>query len=404
MLASLAWRNLWRHRRRTLLTSATMAFSVAICLAMNGFAAGFLESMRAAIVDRQLGHIQLHHADYPSSGSLFDSVPDANTVLTELQAMPNVALAAPRIQGFALFAGKGEDAATGAFTGVDPAAEAALTKVEQRLIEGAWLSDPVGTTVVGERLAEELDLKVGGDLLVVTNAVDGSFGDRVYRVVGITRTNNLNLDKGAFLTIADAQDLLALGDAIHELVVLTDDTDAIASIQAAAAAKWPKLSVRAWWDVSPETLAMQGMTQASMAFFTFLIVGVAAFIIINTLLMSVYERTRELGILLAIGMRPKQVVRLILVESTLLAALSGALGLAIGGAGLIYLATEGVAMTDGEGWAMGATIFDPIIKAQVTTAGVVTPLITLLAVGVVGGLWPALRAAKLDPVDAIREE
>lgn len=380
-----------------------MAFSVAICLAMNGFADGFVESMRAAVVDRQLGHLQLHHADYPSSGSLFDTLPDAKTVRTELEALPHVALAAPRVQGFALFAGKGEDAATGSFTGVDPEAEARLTRVEQRVTEGTWFQDELGTTVVGERLAEELGLSIGGDLLVVTNAVDGSFGDRVYRVVGITRTNNLNLDKGAFLTIADAQELLALGDAIHELVVLTEDTDAIESIQAAASAKWPDLSVRAWWDVSPETLAMQGMTQAAMAFFTFLIVGVAAFIIINTLLMSVYERTRELGILLAIGMRPKQIVRLILVESTLLAALSGALGLAVGGAGLVYLATEGIKMTSGDGWAMGATIFDPIIKAHITFAGVAVPLATLLAVGVVGGLWPALRAAGLDPVAAIRE-
>ncbi len=408
MILAMAWRNLGRHRRRTLLTAGTMAFSVMVCIGLNSMITGFMASMQEAIVDRQLGHIQVHDAAYPSTNSPYDTVPDASALLATLRAVPGVRQVAPRVRGYALFGGAGEDASTGMFLGVDPAAEAALTRVDQRVTEGTWLpADGSEAAVLGARLARELHLAVGGALLVVTNALDGSIGNRLYPVVGIYSTSNLALDEGAMFSLPVAQELLVLDDAVHELVLLTDDADRIEQVRdAVVAATNDDVLVQTWWEISPETLDMLAMQGLSVGVFTLIIVGIAAFIIINTLLMSVYERTREFGVLAAVGTRPRQIVALVLAESTLLATLSGVLGLGLGLLAHAFIATHGIDMSvaEGESYQMGGVALDPIIYGQLSVDSVAIPLASLFLVAVLGGLWPALRAARLDPVAAIRQD
>jgi putative ABC transport system permease protein len=405
MLFSLAWRNLGRHRRRTIITVLTMATSVAGCIGLSAWVGGFGGMIQSAIVDRQVGHLQVHHADYPSTMNPYDTVPDAAAVLESLRSRPDIKLAAPRVTGFALFGGDGEDANTGAFSGVDPAVEAKLTGLDERLVGGTWLKDR-GTAVVGKQLADSLGLKVGGDLLVVTNALDGSFGDRIFSIAGISESGNVALDQGAFLSMADAQELLAMGDAVHELVVLTHDIDEVAAAVATTKADWPALAIRPWYEVAPEAVEAQGMQDASLAIFSIVILGLAAFIIINTLLMSVYERTRELGVLNAVGMRPRQIVSMILVESMLLGTLSAVAGLVLGGAIAWYLAEYGFRLDlgDGKPIQMGSVMIDPLIKGTLDPKVFIAPTVLLYVTATVGGLWPAIRASRLDPVTAMRQD
>ena len=408
MIPLMAWRNLWRHKARTLLTAGTMAFSVMICIVMSGITVGFLEAVRVAVVDRQVGHIQFHHADYPTTNSPYDTVPDASSLLQKLRGAEGVTEAAPRIQGFGLFAGAGEEATTGMFMGVDPRAEAGLTGMDERITAGAWLADDAGpSAVIGHRLAKKLKLSVGDDLLMVINALDGSIGDRVYPVVGIYRTTNLGLDEGVVLPLAVAQELLVMDDAIHEIVLLTDDADTIEERRGALVSMLDdSVIARTWWEISPQTLEMMAMQGATVGIFAVLILGIAGFIIINTLLMSVYERTREFGVLAAVGTRPRQIVGLVLTESFLLAALSAVLGLASGLAADMYLAKVGLNMAVGEdeGFQMAGVVLDPQIYAVMTVDSIVVPVVALFFVSVVGGLYPAIRASRLDPVSAMRQE
>lgn len=406
MLLHLAWRNLWRHKRRTILTATTMAVTVAFAIALGAWTDGFVAAMRTAVVDRQIGHVQVHHPDYPTSMSPWDSVPDAAANLDKLKAIPGVATVGPRVQGFGIFAGAGDDAMTGAIQGVVPSAEAALTCLDTRVHDGTFLLDGDTTAaLIGDEVAGELHLKPGDELLVVTNALDGSFGDARYKVAGIYQTGNLMLDKGVVLVMAEAQRLFGLGDAIHEVVVLTDDADDIEAVVARAQVALPSLSIRPWWEVSPETFEMQNLTAVSMGIFSFLLICLSAFLVINTLLMSVYERIHEFGILLAVGTRPRQLVAMILGESTLLALLSAGMGLALGLALALLLVDKGIPLGVGdEGYAMGGMVLDPVIYGALTPAGVLAPLLSLFFVGIVGGLWPAFRAARLDPVAALRQE
>jgi ABC-type lipoprotein release transport system permease subunit len=405
MIWSMAWRNLGRHRRRTALTAITLAFSVAACIGLSTWMGGFAENVRVAIVDRQVGHFQVHHPDYATTRNPYDTVEDAEALLASLGARADVKIAAPRVLGYALFAGDDDEATTGGFVGVDPAAEASMTALSDHLVSGAWIAAS-GDACVGKKLAEDLGAGPGDDLLVVTNALDGSIGNRVFRISGVFDSGNIGLDSGAYVSLDDARDLLAMDDAVHEVVVVTNDARAIEASVATTQAAFPKLSVQPWWEVAPEALEAQGMQDAVLGIFSVVILGLASFIIINTLLMSVYERTRELGVLAAVGMRPRQIVGLVLAESFGMGTMAALSGLALGLLGTWYLAEVGVSLAvgDDQGFRMGGVVLDPLIRARFDLRSVLVPTLLLYAVSVLGGLWPALRAARLDPVTAMRQE
>jgi ABC-type lipoprotein release transport system permease subunit len=404
ILLTIAWRNLWRNRTRTILTALTMGLGVAFCIFMNSWIGGFLKVMHEATVDRNLGHLQIHHKDYPETMNPYDVVPNAGRVIEALRADPDIKVVAPRIQAFAMYAGAGDDAASGSFVGVDIAAEASLTEMNKRVVDGRWLGAK-GEAVIGHTLADKLGLKVGGQLLVVVNALDGSIGNQVYPVVGIYKVGTVERDAGAMFSLKTAQDLFVMGDGVHELVVLTRGERALAQVQERAQKGRPELAVRTWYEISPETKQMEDITRVSSFVFVIIIMLLTGFMIINTLLMSVYERTRELGLLASMGLPPKSVTRLILIESGLLGLISSGVGLGLGMLGHLLLITKGVSMevAEGEGFVLNGVVLDPVIHGHLELIQVVIPLIVVIMVSLLAGIWPARRAVKLDPVIALAQ-
>ena len=404
ILLTIAWRNLWRNRTRTILTALTMGLGVAFCIFMNSWVGGFLSVMHKATVDRNLGHLQIHHKDYPETMNPYDVVPNAPTVIDALLADPDINVVAPRIQAFAMYAGADNEAASGSFVGVDIVAEAALTQINKRVIDGRWLADK-GEAVIGNALADKLDLKVGGQLLVVVNALDGSIGNQVYPVVGIYKVGTVERDAGAMFSLKTAQDLFVMGDGVHELVVLAQNEGALAQVQERAQKDRPNLAVRAWYEISPETKQMEDITLISSLVFVIIIMLLTGFMIINTLLMSVYERTRELGLLASLGLPPKSVTRLILIESGLLGLISSTVGFVLGMLGHLLLSTKGIPMEvkEGEGFVLNGVVLDPVIYGHLEVIQVLIPMMVVIAVSLLAGIWPARRAVNLDPVTALAQ-
>jgi ABC-type lipoprotein release transport system permease subunit len=405
ILLTIAWRNLWRNRTRTILTALTMGLGVAFCIFMNSWVGGFLKVMHEATVERNLGHLQIHHKDYPETMNPYDVVPNAGAVIDALRADPDIEVVAPRIQAFAMYAGADNEAASGSFVGVDVAAEAALTEMNKRVIDGRWLSAK-GETVIGHTLADKLDLKVGGKLLVVVNSLDGSIGNQVYPVVGIYKVGTVERDAGAMFSLETAQELFVMGDGVHELVVLARSEHILAQVQERAQKDRADLAVRTWYEISPETKQMEDITLISSLVFVIIIMMLTGFMIINTLLMSVYERTRELGLLASMGLPPKSVMRLILIESGLLGLISSAVGLGLGLLGHLLLITKGIPMEvkEGEGFVLNGVVLDPVIHGHLDLIQVVIPLVVVIIVSLLAGIWPARRAVKLDPVTALAQE
>ncbi len=409
-LWSVAWRNLWRHKRRSLITAFAMAIGVAMCMSMIAWSDGMYDEMFKIMVEQQLGHVQVHHPDYPTKGLVFDAVPGREALLEEIDGLAGTVAASPHIDGFALLGGA-KKSAGGQVIGIDPARHRAVSNIHERVVEGAFLSDTAGNEIIiGHKLAEEIEVGLGDEVVAVTQATDGSVGNDLYTVVGLFKTGDVGMDQsGGYIHIADAEELLALYDQAHGITVLTEDAEQVEAYSATlsgAIAVENEIQVQPWWEASPATAQMMGMRDFTAYFLLGIVFAVAAFGVVNTMMMSVYERTREMGVLRALGLSKGKLVWLVVFESFFLALLAAGIGLTLGGLADWYLVAHGLdfssSMPDGFSWE--GVMLDPVMKGTVHPQGIVLTVAAVFIVSILSSLWPAWRATRLQPVTAIREE
>ncbi len=409
LLWSIAWRNLWRQKRRSIITAFAMATGVALCMSMVAFTDGMYTDMFEVMVEQQLGHVQVHHPDYPAKGLVFDTLSGRTALLERVDALPGTVAASPKIVGFALLGGDTKSAG-GQVVGIDPSRDRQVTSLHTRIKEGAYLGETAAHEIIlGHKLAEDIEVALGSEVVAVTQATDGSVGNDLYTVVGIYKTGDVMMDNsGGFIHIDDAESLLYLSDQAHGLTVLTDHAnhiEAYAQTLSEAVAS-DDVQVQTWWEASPSTAEMMGMRDASVFIMLGVVFTVAAFGVINTMLMSVFERTREMGVLRALGLRPGKLVWLVVLESFFLAALASTIGLIMGGLLDWYLVAHGLDFSSSlpDGFSFEGITLDPVMRGEVRPLGVIAPVLAVFFVSILASLWPAWRAARLQPVTAIRAE
>lgn len=406
-LASVAWRNLWRHRRRSLLTAGAMSVGVALCMATIAFQDGMFDLMFEVMVEQQLGHAQVHHPDYPGRRSMYDTLPEGEALLQAITAADGVQAAAGRLSGYGLIGGD-DTSKGGQLVGIEPARDRGVSPVERQIIAGSYLSDePEQEILLGTKLADDLKSDVGDVVLVVTQGADGSMGNEVYTVTGVFKSGNAALDRaGAFMHLADLQELLVLPDQLHNITVLTtgDIDGTVAELRKNFASD--RLEVQSWQEASPQTAEMMALRDVSAFLILGIVFAVSAFGVLNTMMMSVFERTRELGVLKAIGLRPSRMVVMVVMESAFLAAISAAIGLVLGGMLDAYLVVYGLDFSASitEPITFAGIAFDPVFKGAVRPGSVGLVVVAVFVVSILASLFPAFRAARLAPVEAIRSE
>lgn len=410
MLVSLAWRNLWRHARRSLITASAMSVGVAMCMAMMSLTDGTYARLFEVMVEQQLGHLQVHHPEWPTKRNQHDTVSGTNARIRQIEATVGVAAVSPRLYGQVLAGGPVRTSGA-AIVGVDPVREATVGPIAGRVKQGRWLGEaPANEAVLGEGLAKELRVGLGDDVVVVTQASDGSLANELVTVVGLVVSGQAAMDRGGlWMHLHDLQSLLVLPDQAHDLIVLSRESDR-ATIEAAVVALRETLgddvAVVTWWQASPQAAEMIGMQSYATGIMLFLVFTAAAFGVLNTMWMSVFERTRELGVLLAIGMRPGRVVVMIVAESLMLGGLSASIGLVLGGMLVGWLVVYGLdfSASMGDGYAVAGVVIDPVLYGQFNVSGVLAVVSAVFVVSGGASFWPAWRASRLQPVLAIRSE
>lgn len=406
MLITMAWRNLWRQRRRSLVTSSALAVGIALCMATICFQDGFYQTIREVIIERTLGHLQMHHPDYPGREHLHDTLQDSAERLASLDAHPDILKSTVRLRGQGLVGGSsGSEGAE--LTGVDPGREDAATDISALVVEGRYLAEePSHEVVLGVELARTLELGVDDELLVVTQAADGSMGNDLYQIVGLLSTGNERFDKlGVQLHIEDAQELLVLPDQVHEIVVVTrsgvDLVTAKADLSSPEFARGAR--VRTWHEVNPDMAKMLGMQDFAAWILLFIILSVASIVVLNTMMMVVFERTREIGLLKALGMRPGRIVQLIAFEALSIATVAVIVGVTLGGLLDAYLVNVGVNMVE-EDLVFNGIRISGNLQGYVEVKSIAYTILFAYVVSMVASLWPAWRAARLQPVTAMRQD
>jgi ABC-type lipoprotein release transport system permease subunit len=405
-LLTVAARNLARQRRRTAITATAMAVAVAVSMGVLAFQEGTFHTLFEVMVEQQLGHVEVAHPERALKRRLEDTVTGLEDLLRRLDALPGTAGAAPRLEGYALLGGPVKSAG-GVLVGLDPARENAVSGIAERVVEGRMVSGS-GEIALGAALAPILGVSLGDEVVAVTQSADGSLGNALYEVVGLIRTGNVGLDRsGGILVLTDLQELLALPDQAHGVRLVSHDPDAIGAFAAEVSGIVGAGAVaRPWWEVSPMAAQMMDMRDFAAGIVLVIVLGAAAFGVLNTMMMSVFERTRELGLLGAVGVRPWMLVSLVLVESALLAALAGAAGLVLGGLLDAWLVFVGVDLSGRvkDGVSFAGVVLDPVIRGIVDPGLVALTVAGLFGVSLLASLWPAIRASRLQPVEALRAD
>jgi len=414
LLIRIAWRNIWRQKRRTLITVGAMAVGVAFSLAMIAISDGMYMMAFDLMVSENMGHVQIHHPDFPKQRAIYDTIEDGDGLVAELEALPEVETVSGRLYGFALLGTDDQPdrpgkSAGAQLVGVDPARESALTKIPGKVQQGRYLGDDAAHEIVlGIGIAETLGARVGDEIVAVTQAADGSMGNDLYTVVGVFKTGSVIQDRaGVFLHIDDLRELLVLYDQLHEVALLAPKRDSIGAMKGAVeVAAGEALLVRSWDQINPAISQMLGFQDVGNGIILLMVFSVAALGILNTMLMSVFERTKELGVIRALGLRPRQMVALVMWETVALAGCAAGVGLLLGLGMDLYLVKHGLDLSgllSGDYSFAGAN-FPPIMMGAFRIEGVIQTIVGLFAISLFAAIWPAIRAARLEPVDAMRQE
>lgn len=399
----LAWRNLWRHRRRTWLTMGAMIFSNTLLVFMMALQFGSYSMMIDNSLRAFSGHLQIQAPDYFSEQKMRMVVPQVHSLAQstrELLGTPNVA---PRAVGFAMASSK-ERSFGIQITGVEPEAESRVSSIPGLVSEGRYLQPSTDDIVIGSVLARNLKVGLGDEVTLLGSGYDGSFAAAVLTVVGIFNSGMVDLDRSvAQMPITTFQTVFSMGNAGHSVVIAAPNLDTVPiwQDQLQAALKDQKLAVLDWDQLNPGLKQAIQADLSSAAFMYAVLVILVAFSVLNTQLMSVLERTREFGIMLALGLKPSRIGRLVMQETALLASLGTLLGILAGGAIVAYLSFAGFSYPGMEEMAgkfnLPSRIY-PSVNWLTLLAG---PLCVFIG-AMLAAIYPALKIYGLHPVQAMR--
>lgn len=396
----MANRNLGRHRRRSILSALALAMGTALLMFVAAFFEGEMRSAMETTLRLESGHIQVRAADYdPDKLSVAWEylIESPQQVAAQIEALDQVQAATPRLLASGIISAQNESIGV-QIMGIVPDSE--VNDPYRNLVSGEFLTaDDREGIVIGYPLAESLGLKVGDQLTLLVNTSDGNVDEQKFTVRGIFTTGTTSYDKGiVFLPLAKAQTFSGAGDHASMIFILLHDREQADAVAAAIPSQ--NFQVKTWSQLNELLVLLNDFSNAYITFINLIVLGVTATVIINTLLMSVFERTREIGILTAIGMKGRQIIALFLAEASLLALGGITFGALAGWALSAYYGKVGVYFGD-LGISGGGMLLQDRIYPYLTLDSAINLIITAFIITVLASLYPARMASRMEPVKAL---
>ncbi|MDH3342104.1 MAG: FtsX-like permease family protein [Gammaproteobacteria bacterium] len=424
MLLFMAWRNIWRNPVRSMLTISALAGGLVMVILYAALLEGMTRQMVTFATEISTGHIQVQRQAFIDDQDLYATLPWSYLQTVE-QKFPDIQIA-PRLYSAGL--ASVENTSTGVLIkAVDPQREASVTQMLSHVRRGELnlaMADTLedGLTrynlVIGAQLAKNMNLEPGSELVLVTQAADGSIGNALYRIAAILKPLEPAFDRiGVLMSIEAYQQLMYLDDGFHELAIKLDDVTQLEAIQAALDAEFKSLAtsqpldelgglpvVRNWKQLTPAIADMLELSKSMVLIIGFIVVALASMGMLNTMLMAVHERSHEFGILLAVGMKRRWLLLMVLFESFFLALVSAFVGSVFGIIIATYLEDPGIdfsaSMPDGYDWA--GMVFEPVMKGYLEPVHVVNACVLMILVTMFASLIPSWRIVRLKPVEVMR--
>ena len=400
----LAWRNIWRHRRRTVIIVLAMGLSLSMMMFYDGLMDGFNQAIAGNAVRVLGGNIQVHAAGYREKVDSNPLLPltDDSAIIQAALAQPDVIAAARRIQTGGLVSNS-EGAFPLSIIGIEPEAEAPVSLIAEHIVDGRFLEPTDEDSIlIGKGLADALALKVGDRIMMVGSDIHKQNRQRTMTVIGIYDIGIPSMEKGTlYISLTEAQNLFNLSGQSTEVQITLKKVGTESKVVTALASALPGYEVESWANNYPELGNAVGRKNIVMDIFSVIIVMIAGIGILNLLMMAIYERTREIGLLGAMGLKPGQVATIFILEGTLIGVVGVVAGVAMGLAINISLMQVGMDYSQ----FAGITDYMALISGRVYPTLGVSKLfgraVIMLVIAALAALIPAMIASRREPSEAL---
>jgi len=403
MIFRIAFRNIFRQKRRTVLTTLSMLSGFVLSAFFIGFSDGSYNNIINIFTKNKTGHIQIHQKEYLDNPSIYRSIKDYKGIFKKLSKIDGIESFSPRVYTSGLVSVR--DKSSGArVIGVDPELESKTTNFNQSIKKGGKpLSMKCSKEVLmGIGLSKLLKTKIGEEVVIVSQGAKGEIAYDIFNIIGLIDSGDEIGDKMSFyIHIDDADKLFSLKGKIHEIALSITKIKNVDKIkkEITKSINNPELRVSTWKEFAKFFYDAMKADQAGMWIMLLIIVLIVAVGVLNTVLMSVLERTREYGVLKAVGTKPKQIFNLVLIEVNIIAVFSIIIGSGIGFILNSLFAKYGYTLPDPVSY--GGMMFETM-KGEINLRSFIIPAVTILITASFVGFFPAFRAAKIDPARSMR--
>ena len=402
MIRKIAYRNLWRNKLRSSMVIIAIALGIWGGLLVLGLAQGLIEMRHKNAVSTYVSHVQIHNHDYMQYGLVDQTINPSEAIYKKYTEDDRVAGISARIKAEAFLQSTNGNSAL-VLNGINPKDEASLTTVHTLLEAGNYFEDyktsrPI---IISRKLAERLDLEIGNKIrLSYSNSLGSTVSD-VYKVIDLFRTGNSMYDEvNAFVLQEPLKNSLQI-DHPHEIGILLNQEEEVDALSEELKNVYPNLDIETWADVAPELGYADKMMELVMTLFLGIIMAALAFGIINTMLMAVLERKKELGMLLAVGMNKKSVFRMIMIETMVLTLLGAPVGITLSLTTQLILSRTGIDLSF-----LSKGLESVGLESVIYPSLSITPLIILsvlvVLTGILSAIYPARKALSLNPSETLR--
>lgn len=403
-LLKMAFRDLGRNKRRSILSALAVSMGATLLLLIASVLRGEMRGAIENTIKLQSGHLQIRAASYDENKVSLkwqDLVANPDQVVQQVKDLPQVVTATPRLFATGIIT-LGQDSRGVQVVGIDPASSASQI-FRQGLIAGGFIApDDREGILVGKPLAEKFKINVGDQVNLLVNTSNGDVDQQLFTVRGIYTTNTTTYDENTvFMPLAKAQTITGTENHASTILVMLKDQEQSNAV--ATALQSPDYQILTWQKMNELIVQTEQFANAYMVIFYLIILGITATVVTNTLVMAVFERTREIGILSAIGMKGRRIMAQFLTEAAMIATAGVIGGLILGGLVVAYFTRFGLPIDVGKmgltGILMTDTIYSHLTLQDTVNLTIATYIITLLA-----SLYPAVLAARLEPVEALHAQ
>jgi ABC-type lipoprotein release transport system permease subunit len=400
-ITKLSWRNLWRNPTRTNVTILAVSLCIAVLIIFQSMIVGLIEKTKFNTTNLIIGEVQVHAEGYLDDRSIYNSL--QNTEEIHLIAKENNIGLVERSYGFGLISSGTKSAGT-QFWGINPESELQHFDFANHIDKGNFLTNTsLKKIVLGRKLASSIAADIGTELVVFVQGADGSLGNELFYVAGILKNMADNIDREAAMILReDFNVLFSANNLIHEIALNSKGRLESEEIQKLLSAKIADVDVETWQQLMPTIALMTEKMSVFMRTFFSLIFGIAASLgVMNTMIMSTYDRMREFGIIRAIGTTPWRILKQVSLEAILLTTIASVIGAVVGLSVALYFQKYGFDVSGGGNLSFGGVVMDPVWRGSVSVGIVLLPVVLLMLVSVVASIYPASIAARIKPVEAI---